>query len=112
MGSLEPDRLHAALAAVPGAVLYGTYHLVTLFLTGSQATTADYVKAIINAVCAIGAGAVLAYFMAQAASGWIPVASFRDPKLIGFLIGILGWELLPVAINAARGRIGKIGGGQ
>ena len=109
--NFEPERLHAALAAIPGALLYGTYHLVTLLMTGSAATVADYVKALINAVCALGAGAVLAYFMAQAAAGWIPVASFRDPTLVGFLFGVAGWELLPVVINAARGRIGRLGGG-
>lgn len=107
----ETDRLHAVFAAVPGAVIYGLYHFFALMFSGQPHVMADYIKASVNLLCAIVAGGILAYFLAPALTGWIPWAALRDVKAVAFVLGALGWELLPVAINAARGRLGRLGGG-
>lgn len=111
MFQLDPERLDPALASLWGAALYGLFSLSARFLGGQPATWRDYVRAAINVACAAVAGALLAWFLTPAAVAWIPVAALRDKDAVGFVFGAISWEVLPVAIAAIRGRIGRLGGG-
>ncbi len=99
---IDPDRLAAAFFAIPGAALYGMYHLMAVISSGQQATTADYIKAIINVTFAIASGAILAYFLAIPLTSGVPIAILRDRAAVAFMIGAVGWELLPTLINKAK----------
>ncbi len=107
---IDPERLHAAFTALPGALLYGVYHLFALVFSGQPVSLHDYIKAGVNLLCALAAGATLAYFLVKPLTAWIPFAALRDQTAVAFVIGALGWELLPIAVAAARGRLGKLGG--
>ncbi len=111
-GLVEAERIRDALTAIPGALLYGVYHLVALALSGQPATVRDYAKAVVNLFAAVGTGGVLAYFFTRAITAWIPIAALRDHSAVAFTFGVLGWEMLPVVINVARGRLNGLGGRQ
>jgi len=98
---IDPERLQAAIVAIPGALLYGLYNLFALVATRS-ATLADYLKAALNLACAIAAGALMAYVFTNAITAWIPFTALRDKTAVAFVIGALGWELIPLAINWSK----------
>jgi hypothetical protein len=108
---LDPERTKAAISAAFGGVFYGIYTVAALILAGQAPTRADLLRAAVNVVCAMMAGAMVAYFCALALSGAIPWVSLRDPSMVGFAIGALGWELAPVVYRAAKDRVSKLGGG-
>jgi hypothetical protein len=107
--TLDPDRLSAALSAAAGGVMYGVYHLATLWLSGRPGTWADYRKALVNMLVAVVIGVLLAWFFALIATAAIPWASLRDAHAVGFVMGAFGWELLPVIYEVARKRTSRIG---
>ena len=112
--NLDPDRVWPALAAVPGAALYGLYSFAVLVRSGQPVTARALINVALNVLCAALAGMIMAFMIAKAIAGLIPWAAVRDPFLIGFVFGALGWELLPLAFKAARGRaereLGKLDG--
>jgi hypothetical protein len=108
--SLDPTRLEATLAAIPGALVYGMYHFWALIGTGT-ATVRDYVKAAVNLVFAVLAGVVIAYFLAKEFAGWIPIPALSSGRAVGFVIGAAGWEMLPIVIETAKKWLAKFGGG-
>lgn len=112
MLGIEPERLMAAVAAAPGALIYGVFHLATLWLSGQPATRADYMKAAVNISAAICVGMVTAYFAAPAIKAAIPLETLRDIHLVGFVLGAFAWELMPVVYKVAKGRLNKVGGGE
>lgn len=112
MLGLEPDRVMAAFAAAPGALIYGVFHLATLWLTGQPARREDYARAAVNIGAAICVGMITAYFVAPAVKASIPMEALRDIHLVGFVTGAFCWELLPVIYKLAKGRLTKAGGGE
>jgi xanthine/uracil permease len=106
---LDPDRLAAAIYGLAGATLYGLFHLVTLALTGQAPTTADYFRAVLNVLAAIVAGALLSFFLTPMLVAVLPWVALRDPYAVGFIVGAMGWELIPVAIKVAKARLSKVG---
>lgn len=92
-------------------MLYGLYHLIALAISGQPATVKDYIKGVVNLFAAMGTGAVMSYFFTAPVTAWIPFPALRDHAAVAFTFGVMGWELLPVIINAARGRISGLGGG-
>ncbi len=105
--AFDPDRVWAALAAVPGAMLYGLYHLAILLREGRPVTAADIWGLVINIVCAVLCGVLLGYMLAMTFASFIPWPTLRDPMTIGFVIGAFGWELLPLAFGMFRKRAEK-----
>lgn len=105
--------LHAALA---GAAVYGLHGLVALLAAGQTPTRLDYIRAGVNMACAIAAGGAMAWFVGPQLVKLIPWQAMREPTAVGFIIGAVGWELLPLALAFARARgkkeIDKLGGGQ
>jgi len=112
MLGIDPERLLAAMSAAPGALIYGAYRLAALWVAGQPPTRADYMKAGMNLAAAIGVGVVSAYFVGPAVAAALPLPALRDLHLVGFVIGVVAWELLPAAIAAARGKIKKAGEGE
>lgn len=104
MNNLDPARLEAALAAVPGAALYGLYHLAVLLRSGQPVKPRDLWIIAADLVCAIAAGMLLAWAFAAKGAELIPWATLKDPALIGFGLGAFGWELLPLAYGKLSGR--------
>ncbi len=117
MNNLDPARLEAALAAIPGAALYGMYHLAVLIKSGRRPGAGDVMIVVINLVCAIACGVLLAWVFALSVAHVIPWSTLKDPALVGFCLGAFGWELLPLAYGKLAGRAKKEmdrfeGGGQ
>ncbi len=104
---LDPDRIRVALAALAGAIVYGVYTLVTLFLSGQHVSRRDFARAGLNVVAATLCGVLTAVVIAPAVAAVIPWVSLRDLPTIGFLIGALTWEVLPFALKAARNRASR-----
>lgn len=107
--TLDPERLSAAISAAAGGLLYGLYHLITLWSAGQTPSRDDYVRAGLNVAGAIAAGALLAYFLTPAAVAALPFTTLRDPTAVAFILGALGWELLPIAFKLAKARLRKAG---
>ena len=104
MNNLDLERLEAALAALPGAALYGLYHLAVLLRSGQPVKRRDLVIVGFNLLCAMAAGMLLAWAFAAKGADLIPWATLKDPALIGFGLGAFGWELLPLAYGKLSGR--------
>lgn len=99
----DPDRIQAAIAAIPGAALYGLFHIAVLLKTGQPVTSKDVAGVLINLLCAVACGVILAYTLAGMMQH-IPWPSLRDPWLVGIGVGAFGWELLPYIYTKIRGR--------
>lgn len=110
----DSDRWLASLGAVPGAALYGLYHLAVLLREGRRPTLSDITNLILNIVCAVLCGVLLAFVLAKGVQ-FIPWPSLRDPFTLGFVIGAFGWELLPILFpklaRRAEQALDKIDGG-
>lgn len=111
----DPDRFWPALAAIPGAMLYGLYHFAVLMRSGRPVTLADYRDLLLNIACAVLCGVLLAFMLAKLFTGMIPWVTLRDPVTVGFILGALGWELLPIAFpklaKSAQKAMDKMEGG-
>lgn len=101
---LDPERLRVALAALAGAVVYGAFTLVTLFMTGQHVSRRDFARALANVSAATLAGVVTAYVIAPWLSLLIPWAHLRDDVTVGFFVGALAWEVLPFFLLGVRNR--------
>jgi hypothetical protein len=105
--TFDPDRFWAALGAVPGAALYGLYHLAILLREGRKVTLTDIRDLLLNIACAVLCGVLLAYMLAKPVAALIPWVTLRDPVTIGFVLGAFGWELLPLVFAKFKGRAAK-----
>lgn len=101
---LDPDRIRMGLSALFGAVVYGVFTLVTLFMTGAHVSRVDLIRAGVNVTAAALCGTITAVIIAPALSGMIPFASMRDTGTVAFFIGALTWEVMPFLFLAARNR--------
>jgi hypothetical protein len=111
--SLDPERLSSAWAAVAGGVFYGLFNLASLLLQGQPPAPADILRAVVNVICGIVAGALAAYFVVGGIAPLIPFKSLQDPEVVGFFVGALAWVLAPqgfrlVQVFADR-KIGEVG---
>lgn len=105
--NLDPDRFWATLAVLPGAALYGLYGFAVRVRSGQPVTLQALVSVALNVACAALAGMIMAFMLAKFLTGLIPWPAVRDPTLVGFVFGALGWELLPLVFKAASGRAAK-----
>jgi len=111
--SLEPERLSAAWSAVAGGIFYGLFNLASLLLQGQPPAPSDILRAVVNVICGIVAGALAAYFVVGGIAPLIPFKSLQDPEVVGFFVGALAWVLAPqgfrlVQVFADR-KIGEVG---
>lgn len=109
-----PDHERMALfqAALAGSALYGLYLFAALLAAGQTPTLRDYARAAVNMVCAVAAGGLMAWFLGPQLVHLIPWPSMREPTAVGFIIGAVGWELIPVLLSVAKSRAKKLGGDQ
>lgn len=108
---LEPDRLTAAIAACAGGVFWGLFRLATTVLAGQPVAGSDVVRAGLNVAVGVGAGVLVAYFLAPALAPLIPFPSLRDLNAVGFGLGAGSWELAPFAYRILAARAAKLGQG-
>lgn len=101
---LDPDRLRVGLAAFAGAVVYGVFTLVTLFMTGAHVSRVDFIRAALNVLAAAMCGVLTAVTIAPAIAAVIPWSAARDLPTIGFFIGALSWEVMPFFLAGVRNR--------
>lgn len=101
---IDPDRFRMGIAALFGAVVYGVFTLVTLFMTGAHVSRIDLARAGLNVAAAAVCGVITAVIIAPALAGLIPFASMRDTGTVAFFIGALTWEVMPFVFLAARNR--------
>lgn len=101
---IDPDRLRMGVAALFGAVVYGVFTLVTLFMTGAHVSRADLLRAALNVMAAAVCGVITAVIVAPALAGLIPFASMRDTGTVAFFIGAMTWEVLPFVFLAVKNR--------
>lgn len=112
---IDPDRLRYALGGAFGALIYGVYTFVQLVKAGYTPTVGDYARACINVGAALLVGLIAAYAIGPALVGLIPWEGLRnavDPVAVGFVIGGLGWELLPLLIEGAKRWAGGLAKGR
>lgn len=103
----DPVRLHAAIGAAVGGVIYGTWHLLALLASGKTPQVADFMRAGLNLAAAAVCGGLAAFFLATVAIAILPWAAVRDPYAVGFVIGFFGWEIIPLLEKIVRLRIGE-----
>lgn len=104
----EPPRLALALSAFGGAVVYGTFHLLTALWAGQPVERTDVLRAFANVVAAIIVGVVTAYFLGPALMPAMPIGPMRDPYVIGFGIGFGGLEVAPFVSGWVRNQAKKL----
>lgn len=114
---IDPDRARDGISAFVGAVIYGVFTLVTLFMTGQHVSRKDMFRALLNVSAAAITGTAAAVVTASTLTLLIPFAHLRDTATVAFFIGALTWELLPFLFLAARNRARReaekqAGGGQ
>ncbi len=102
----EQPRHMLALYGSAGALVWGLFHLVTLIRSGQPVSVADGFRAFANVLAALLVGALVAYFLGPALTPMVPITGLRDPHVVGFGLGALGWEGLPIVLDFAR-RWGK-----
>jgi len=91
------------LSSLAGGAFYGLYHLAAVLLAGQPPTHRDVVRAVGNVICAIIAGALFATYAGAAVLEWANVEFLdHNPSALGFGIGALTWELIPIAYLAAK----------
>lgn len=100
----EPPRLAMALAALGGAIVWGTYTLVMAMNAGVAVGSRDFGRALINVAAAILVGVVVAWFLGPALAAHIHVSTFKAPEVVGFAIGFFAFEAVPSALKALRGK--------
>jgi len=105
----EQPRLTIALAALAGAAVWGTYTLVMAFFAAEPIRGRDAARALVNVVAAIVVGLLVSYFLGPAILSAVPVATLKDPHVVGFALGAGAWELWPFAVRFARRRAAAFG---
>lgn len=102
---LDLGRLRFALGGAAGALIYGVYTFVQLVKAGHRPTLPDVWRAAANVAAGLVVGTVAAFALGPALVALIPFEGFRaaiDPVAVGFAVGGLGWELLPLVIEGAK----------
>lgn len=115
MPDFDPERLRYAFGGAAGSLVYGVYTFVRLVKAGVRPTLSDLGRAALNVAAAAVVGIISAFILGPGLVAVIPLAGLRgaaDPYAVGFGVGALGWELLPVLIEAARRVISGIGRGR
>ncbi|MET4683676.1 hypothetical protein [Brevundimonas faecalis] len=105
-------RLRYAFGGAAGALIYGVYYFVQMIKAGHRPTLGDFGRAAINVAAGLLVGMVGAFALGPSLVAMIPLEGLRaavDPVAVGFVIGGLGWELLPLVIEGARRWAGRIG---
>ncbi|MBD3571623.1 hypothetical protein EJ082_01355 [Brevundimonas diminuta] len=106
-------RLRYAFGGAAGALIYGVYTFVQLVKAGHRPTLSDFWRALANVTAGLLVGTVAAFALGPAMVAMIPFEGLRaavDPVAVGFVVGGLGWELLPLVIEGAKrwaSRLGK-----
>lgn len=113
--ALDPERLRYAGGGFFGALIYGVFYVVQMVKSGQRPSVGDFVRAAVNVAAAGVVGVVSAYALGPLLVAIIPLPGLReaaDPVGVGFAIGATAWELLPLAMEAARRWTGKLAGGR
>ncbi|MGE7196876.1 hypothetical protein [Brevundimonas naejangsanensis] len=106
-------RLRYAFGGAAGSLVYGVYTFVQLVKAGHRPTLTDFWRALVNVTAGLLVGTIGAYALGPALVALIPFEGLRaavDPVAVGFVVGGLGWELLPLVIEGAKrwaSRLGK-----
>ena len=106
------ERLRYLLGGVAGALIYGVFTFMQLVKLGHRPTTTDYLRALANVTAAMVVAAVAAPTLGPSLVSLIPWEGLRnaaDPIGVGVVVGAVGWELLPLLIEAARRLINGVG---
>jgi hypothetical protein len=106
------ERLRYLLGGVAGALIYGVFTFMQLLKTGHRPALSDYGRAVLNVVAAMIVAAIAAPTLGPSLVSLIPWEGLRnaaDPIGVGVVVGAVGWELLPVLIEAARRLINRVG---
>lgn len=93
---LDPERIRAAIGSLGGAAIYGLVQFGAVALNGHTVTREEYGRLLLNVVCAVIAGVILASFMVKTLAPLIPWPPLRDASTFGFGVGAFGWETLPL----------------
>ena len=115
MQALDPERLRYAGGGFFGALIYGVFYFVQLMKSGQRPSISDFGRAALNVAAAGLVGVISAYALGPLLVAVIPLPGLRaaaDPVGVGFAIGATAWELLPLAMEAARRWTGKLAGGR
>jgi hypothetical protein len=91
-----------AISALGGAVVWGTFTLVTAIWAGQPVARADCIRAAVNVAAGILVGVIVAWFLGPALAPMVPIAGLRDPHVVGFGLGAATWELAPFAFRLLR----------
>ena len=95
-------QLRFVLSALAGGAFYGLYHLAAVLLAGAAPSHRDVLRAFGNVVCAIAAGGLFAAYAGAAVLDGANVEFLdHNPSALGFCIGALTWELVPIAYIGA-----------
>lgn len=105
----EPPRLALGVASLAGAAVWGTYTLVMAFFAAEPIRGRDAARALVNVAAAIVVGLLVAYFLGPAILAAVPVATLKDPHVVGFALGAGAWELWPFVVRLARRRAAAFG---
>lgn len=111
---LDLERLRYAFGGAAGALIYGVYTYVHLLKAGHRPTWSDLGRATANVAAALMVGTVAAYAVGPSLVALIPFEGLRsavDPVAVGFVVGGLGWEMLPLIIEGAKRWAGGLGKG-
>lgn len=110
---LDFERLRYAMGGLMGSAVYGVFTLVQMFKAGQAPSLSDLGRAGTNLMAATVSGVIAAYALGPMAVAMLPLEGLRaaaDPWSVGFVIGGLFWECLPLLIEGARRIAGKLGG--
>lgn len=103
----EPPHLALGVASLAGAAVWGTYTLVMAFFAAEPIRGRDAARALVNVAAAIVVGLLVAYFLGPAILSAVPVATLKDPHVVGFALGAGAWEVWPFAVRFARGKVSR-----
>ncbi|MBX9709220.1 MAG: hypothetical protein K2X61_14955 [Caulobacteraceae bacterium] len=106
------ERLRYLLGGVAGALIYGVFTFMQLIKLGHRPSLGDYGRAVLNVTAAMIVAAIAAPTLGPSLVSLIPWEGLRnaaDPIGVGVVVGAVGWELLPVLIEAARRLINGVG---
>ncbi len=109
------ERLRYLLGGVAGALIYGVFTVMQLIKSGQRPAASDYLRALANVMAAMVVAAIAAPTLGPSLVSLIPWEGLRnaaDPIGVGVVVGAVGWELLPVLIEAARRLINRVGAPQ
>jgi len=104
----EPPRLAMGWSAFAGSILWAMYTLTIAMAAKQKLSPRAWVNAGLNVVAGIVAGVLVAVFLGPALTALIPVASLRDPHVVGFGLGAGAWEVVPWVYVLIRGRAARI----